>query len=379
MILFSVVLSCLLSLAHSQEENPCWLEFNCTEWEEQVGPMVVDIGAHINRFAALDIDAQTIKIDIYVWYSWDLCKTIQGEIPSPVSGSTISNLIDRWGTSTLDDTTTCNATDLRAYSLVRYETTVHQTMNFARYPLDIQEVLVTFEAEEYEAAEMEFRLDPVGGFTISEEMQHVLPGWTVNSLVTRHSVKSYKTNWGQPNMPEVTYYSTLSLGATLSRPVSVFPLKILLPVLIVEIVSFLGFFNEIGMSYDTRMGTASGCLLAAIFLQLSFGDKLPRGIEYLTLMDWMFNISYLYILYVIIETIIVQNYDRKVKQLKEENSNRVLKSQNIQEDDDVYGQDNEALINEYQFKMRRLDKWSFIGVSVTCPLLILIVSLVYKN
>jgi len=66
------------------------------------------------------------------------------------------------------------------------------------------------------------------------------------------------------------------------------------------------------------MGTASGSLLAAIFLQLSFGDKLPRGIEYLTLMDWMFNIAYISILYVIIETIIVKNWYKKVKIIEDE-------------------------------------------------------------
>jgi len=352
---------------------------NCTEWEELDGPIIVDIGAHINRFAALDIDAQTIKMDIYVWYSWDLCKTIRGEIPSPEETSTIDNLIDRWGNTALDDKSFCNYTSMRAYSFLRYESTVHQKMNFARYPLDIQELIITIESEEYEAKDLEFRLDPLGGLSISDEVRHVLPGWSVDSLVSKPSIKPYRTNWGLPDTPEVTYFSTLSLGVVISRPVSVFPLKILLPVLIVEIVSFLGFLNEIGMTYDTRMGTASGCLLAAIFLQLSFGDKLPRGIEYLTLMDWMFNISYLFILYVIIETIVVQNYDRKVKFLQEELL--AITSSNKDQDDQMeesYAQvDKQTLIDEYQYKIKCLDKWSLIGVSISCPLMILLVSVLY--
>eukprot|EP01124_Arcella_intermedia_P007914 TRINITY_DN14904_c0_g1_i1.p1 TRINITY_DN14904_c0_g1~~TRINITY_DN14904_c0_g1_i1.p1 ORF type:complete len:389 (-),score=62.45 TRINITY_DN14904_c0_g1_i1:31-1068(-) len=343
------------------------------------GPMTVDIGAHINRLAALDIDAQTIKIDVYVWYSWDLCKTIRGEIATPVEGSTISNLIDRWGNTVLDDTSICNETNRRAYSLVRYENTIHQTMNFARYPLDVQEILVNFESEMYEAKEMVFRLDPLGGFTISEEMNHVLPGWSVNSMITRTSIKPYKTNWGQTDMPPVTYYATLTVGVDITRPTSVFPLKILLPVLIVEIVSFLGFLNEIGLSYDTRMATASGCLLGAIFLQLSFGDKLPRGIEYLTLMDWMFNISYLYILYVIIETIVVQNFDKKVKRLKEEIQVRYISNPEELQIEGSSIQEKERLVSEYQLKKKNLDKWSLVGVSVTCPLVVLLVSLLFKS
>eukprot|EP01124_Arcella_intermedia_P021564 TRINITY_DN3037_c0_g1_i1.p1 TRINITY_DN3037_c0_g1~~TRINITY_DN3037_c0_g1_i1.p1 ORF type:complete len:392 (+),score=74.02 TRINITY_DN3037_c0_g1_i1:48-1178(+) len=366
----------LMSLVLVRTQRPCWFTVNCTEWEELDGPLIVDIGAHINRFAALDIDAQTIKMDIYVWYSWDLCKTIRGEIPSPEETSTIDNLIDRWGNTALDDKSLCNYTSMRAYSFLRYESTVHQKMNFARYPLDLQELLITIESEEYEAKELEFRLDPQGGLSISDEVRHVLPGWSVDSVVSKPYIKPYRTNWGLSDTPEVTYFSTLSLGVVISRPVSVFPLKILLPVLIVEIVSFLGFLNEIGMTYDTRMGTASGCLLAAIFLQLSFGDKLPRGIEYLTLMDWMFNISYLFILYVIIETIVVQNYDRKVKFLQEELL--AIASSNKDQDDQMEeSYDKQTLIDEYQYKIKCLDKWSLIGVSISCPLMILLVSVLY--
>jgi len=100
------------------------------------------------------------------------------------------------------------------------------------------------------------------------------------------------------------------MGVSISRPPSVYPVRILLPLLIVEFITFVGFWNNIRMTYDTRMGTASGSLLAAIFLQLSFGDKLPKGID-LTLMDWMFNIAYLFILFVIIETTILKNLEKK--------------------------------------------------------------------
>ncbi len=57
---------------------------------------------------------------------------------------------------------------------------------------------------------------------------------------------------------------------------------------------------------DTRIATAVGGLMAEIFLQLYFSGNLPQSIDYLSLVDWVFNISYLAILFVIVECVIVR-------------------------------------------------------------------------
>eukprot|EP01114_Cavostelium_apophysatum_P010524 TRINITY_DN2436_c0_g1_i2.p1 TRINITY_DN2436_c0_g1~~TRINITY_DN2436_c0_g1_i2.p1 ORF type:complete len:170 (-),score=44.56 TRINITY_DN2436_c0_g1_i2:30-539(-) len=60
---------------------------------------------------------------------------------------------------------------------------------------------------------------------------------------------------------------------------------------------------------ETRFATASGGLLAQVFLQLSFtGGQLPRSLDYLTLLDWLFNVSYVLILAIIVECIVIQRY-----------------------------------------------------------------------
>jgi len=287
------------------EDLPCWMQ-SCTdvEYKKQV-PLEVHVGGHLNRLASLDIDTQSIQFDIYLWFRWDTCTyDMYGSIPQPHQTYDLDNLIDRWGLTIVDKAPSCNFTAGQAYYLTRLQAVFNQRMNFADYPLDLQEILLTVEAADNEVNSLVYVPDP-GGFTVSQ-ISNSLPGWYIERLIYKADIKVYDTNWGISSNAQQTKFAIISFGVVLSRPKTVYLLKILLPIVIVEFVSIVGFLNDIGMAYDTRMGTASGTLLGAIFLQLSFGDKLPRGIEYLTLMDWMFNIAYLSILFVIVETIIVK-------------------------------------------------------------------------
>jgi len=125
-----------------------------------------------------------------------------------------------------------------------------------------------------------------------------------------------ETVYGNPIHPGEKY-SSLSFGVSISRPASIYPVKILIPVIIVEIICFVGFWTNIRTSFDTRIGTASGVLLAAIFLQLSFEADLPKGIE-LTIMDYHYVFADLVILFVIIETTIIKILDIKLERMEQE-------------------------------------------------------------
>jgi len=175
--------------------------------------------------------------------------------------------------------------------------------------------LLTIEDDKYNSTLLKYAIDSNSSLAINENIKNSLPGWEMKDIILINEDKIYNTNWGLPNDNNKSSYSTLSMGISIARPTKVYPLKILLPMIIVVFISFAGFWNNIDMTYDTRMATASGSLLASIFLQLTFGDKLPRGID-LTLMDWMFNLSYIFILYVIIITITLKNLEKQLQQIE---------------------------------------------------------------
>lgn len=47
-------------------------------------------------------------------------------------------------------------------------------------------------------------------------------------------------------------------------------------------------------------------LLTEVFLQLSFEANLPKALDYLTLMDWIFNIAYFALFFIVVECIYVR-------------------------------------------------------------------------
>jgi hypothetical protein len=57
---------------------------------------------------------------------------------------------------------------------------------------------------------------------------------------------------------------------------------------------------------EARISVIAGGLLAMIFLQLTFSANLPSSIDYLTVVDWLFNSMYMLILGVLIETVVIR-------------------------------------------------------------------------
>jgi hypothetical protein len=304
---------------------PCWMskEYCPDGLKKPTGPFNVSVGCYINRIAALDVDTQTIKIDAYVWLSWDICTELpEGVTPYPNSTRIFTNAIDLWGfTSFQSVEPVCKKGS--AFSEERIEATFYQKMKFDRYPKDSHNIVMTIEDNEYHSNVLYYTFVPSNDYI--EHLRYTLPGWIVNAEISYTNETVYNTPIDNGN------YSSLSFGVSISRPASLYPIKII-PLIIVVIICFVGFWIDIRKSYDTRMGTASGSLLAAIFLQLTLQDNLPRGIE-LTLMDYHYIIAYFFILFVIIETTILKILDKELEEQELELDEVVIRGPNLNQSD----------------------------------------------
>jgi len=234
----------------------------------------------------------------------------------------------------------------------------------------------------------------------------LLDGQKKKDIFSINQDKVYDTNWGLSGQDQ-TVFSTFSVVVTIARTPTVYLFKILLPILIVEFITFAGFWNNIGNTYDTRMATACGSLLAEIFLQLSFSEKLPGGID-LTLMDWIFNIAYFFILFVIVETQYIKHLEKRLQQMEAQAGEQNGQLQNNRQDslhnrpdsnesislEEVVDEENQQEIEDLpnvntppkkvkteaellRIRMSTIDRVSFVLSSILMPALIFYISLFY--
>jgi len=359
--------------------------------------VTVYVGCYINKIEALDVNTQTVKIDAYLWFRWPICSYIKGNIiPNPNQTYSFPNGVDLWGFTSTITPPDCTSSPGFAYMNGRIEATFYQRMVFDTYPIDMHNILIILEDEDYDTSKIEYVPDPESA--LSYDTNSVLAGWHITDVFTITEDKIYQTNWGIPGKVDQSVYSRLTVGITIARPVSFYIAKILLPIGIVEFITFAGFWNSIVMTYDARMATASGSLLATIFLQLSFGDKLPLGVD-LTLMDWIFNVAYIFILFVIIETILLKNLGKKLEDLEafefknKQKQQKITKRESTDEEEIQHSESEDksntentqpkqtenSASQELRTRIKKIDRISFTVTSILCPAIILYLSLYYYS
>ena len=95
----------------------------------------------------------------------------------------------------------------------------------------------------------------------------------------------------------------------------------------VLILAYLVFFIP-----DFEIGTASAltvtALLAAIAFQWTLNDALPK-VSYLTLVDRIFYMVYIYIFYAMFQTVITYNMNQVAEKLMPENEPKALRLQKL--------------------------------------------------
>lgn len=272
----------------------------------------VTIGIYITNIADLNVDATTVRMDAYLWMRWPKCTVnLDGTCFRPDTEVQIENGIQRvdinyrglFGEPICDDT----------YTLVQYrlEGMFSQTLKYEAYPLDTHHLLLNFEHGTMDISEFEFVADsPNSGF--SENI--ILPGWDISDYVDQVSRNTYKSNFGDignklnTTKNKRSVYSRYSAGISITRGTNFFVFKTLPPIIIVVVVCCLVLLLDLE-SMETRIATGTAGILAQVFLQLSFTSaQLPKSLDYLTLIDWLFLISYVAIFMIIVECIFIHRY-----------------------------------------------------------------------
>lgn len=262
----------------------------------------VETGIFAMNLYNLDTSSNTYYLDFYIWFKW------KGDI-DPTTNLEYANGVDDWGVvSTPAYEKPEKLPDGRLYQALRVEGRFVQPFALSRYPLDQQQLKVLIENSLYTTDQLVYVADEEqSGYSDSL----TIPGWKIQGFSLSNLIRAYTTNFGDARLGKTTQYSSVQYALSVSRPVSFFIWKLLLPLLIVVAASW-GALLLHPQHVDSRIILPVTALLTTVFLQQSYSSALP-DVGYLVLLDKIYAIAYVLIIVSILEAIVTADWIKSEK------------------------------------------------------------------
>jgi len=192
------------------------------------------------------------------------------------------------------------------YQIVRHQGFFSTKFPLHNYPFDRQTLKITVEDSQMVAEKMFYRLD-TKPLVINPQLQ--MPGYTLGSPRVEIEAHSYTTAFGDLSLSEASTYSRAEFLIPVSRPPMAGVMKAFVPVLLIILSAALSLLLD-PSHVEARVGLAITALLTLVALQFTMLSGLPE-VTYLTLIDQVYLLSYLYILAVLGLAVRVSRIDQR--------------------------------------------------------------------
>ena len=185
------------------------------------------------------------------------------------------------------------------YQIIRIDGRFYQPFDLKSFPLDTQQLSIYLEDTTNIYTQVVFIADSKN---TRFESSMSIPGWSVSSLVSQTLIHDYVTNFGDTSIAEnASKYTSLKFSLSIERQLSFFWWKLLFPLIIVLLTNWFALLLK-PTFVDLRTAMPATALLTTIFLQVSYGDKLP-DVSYVVLMDKIYALVYVCIILTLIQII----------------------------------------------------------------------------
>lgn len=252
-------------------------------------PEKVVFGAYINDIQKIDLSSHSYNIDFYIWFRW------RNRELNPDQTFEFMNKFDPEGhVQNNFYKTPVPQPDGSIYKLIRHQGEFSSKFDLSNYPFDKQTLKILIEDQEMGARDFIYVPDK-NPITFNPELK--LPGFKINKINFTIKDKSYPTTFGDLSAPNIEAYSQIGININLERPFTPVIVKQILPLFIVVTSALLALLLNIKHT-QARIGLAITSLLALVALQLSTVNSLPN-VDYLTLIDQLYVLSYLQVLFVV--------------------------------------------------------------------------------
>lgn len=259
-------------------------------------PQQVLTGVYLMNLYDVDLDDNSFYADFYIWFKW------KGRIDP--TGIEFVNEVEKWG-KTMEpfEDSIITLKDGWKYQGFRVEGRFSQPFLLERFPLDRHALQIHIEHPDYPADSLVYLPDTTSA-PVFHRPELVLAGWDILGDSLLPGTHDYGTDFGNPDLPSGNF-SDFVYSLSLTRPVSYFILKLLLPLTIV-LLAALGALLFFPSFVDARISLPVGSLLTAVFLQQSYSNALP-DVGYMVLMDKIYLLAYLLIAAVMLQLIVTGN------------------------------------------------------------------------
>lgn len=261
----------------------------------------VTVGLYINDIHAVDLSTHSYGVDFYLWFRWKApdrnpAETFEFMNPFDPEAMVRTVLFD----------TPKSQPDGSLYQIVRCQGLFTTKFPVNRYPFDRQRIVVSIEDSTQGSSQQRYVPD-VEPIKVNQEI--TLPGYQIGSpkLVVRD--KHYTTTFGDLSEPDIASYCRAEFIVPISRPPFPGIFKIFVPILLIIISA--GFALLLDPEHvEARIGLSITALLTLVAMQFTMLSGLPE-VAYLTLIDEVFLVSFLYVLIVIGTIVHVTRIDQK--------------------------------------------------------------------
>jgi hypothetical protein len=166
---------------------------------------VVHVGAYVNRIVELSVVESSWKADFYVWFRWDGDGLDPGETLKAATGEIESRTLLKRS----DD-------GKSHYTLYRVVAQITKKFDVARFPRDVDLLLITLEDQALQSYQMVYDVDPSES-DLSSRAE--LQGYALGPLKVAVKPHSYKSAMGDPGLPRAykATYSQFVIGVPMHR------------------------------------------------------------------------------------------------------------------------------------------------------------------
>jgi len=261
----------------------------------QVPPtaQVVTVGTFWVNITAIDFQADTCYLTVYVWFAWrgDTDPTLSLEFANAVEARQLK--------MTTAFPEPLELQDGSRYQEMRVNGLFYQDYDLRRYPLDTQAIALDLEDGRRAMDEVVFIADRER----SGIDAHVnIPGWNIMGLWSQSFAHDYGSTFHNPIAKhEATRFSTLKFTVEIEHNVDYFLWNLLFPLVVVMLTNWLALVLRPNW-IDMRTGMPATALLTAVLLQIAYSGDLPE-LSYLVLMDKIYVMAYGMIIGTLLEVI----------------------------------------------------------------------------
>ena len=261
---------------------------------------LVNVGAYVNQIRDVDLKSQSFSVDIYVWFKWtnpnlSPDKTFEFMNTFDPSSSVVKETYEK----------SYQLASGEYYQVIRYQGRFSSNISLRSYPFDNQKLEIIFEDNALTTNNLLYTVK-TGDVTVNQDL--ALPGYKLSAPNIKILGQQYPTDFGSPVAGNKDKYSRVVISFEITRPFLPYLLKLIFPIFLVVMIAGLAFWI-IPEEVEARVGMVVTSLLTLVALQITTNSNLPE-VEYLMLIDLLYNISFGFVLVVMIDVVVTTHFHK---------------------------------------------------------------------